>query len=199
MNRLIPTSSRLFRQARLLCALMLSLTFLSAGTLLVASSSSSPSPCERACCAGKAPHAAGSCAHGACHASLPSRRKSSNHGRRIRQPIDQLCGVPRRVQTASSLQKASLRLTGGTPGPRARANSDQTRVSVASLSSPCQPGCGVASSVNASQRNAATLSHHRRPQPLRDIRLNRLDHSASSVLDALSGQCSPRGPPISFS
>ena len=206
MNQLIPTRSRLARNARLLCALMLLLVFLSSGTSLLASSSAGPSACERACCAGKAPHAAGSCAHGSCHASLPSRRKSSNHGR-IRQPSEQLCGGPRRIESQSSaiirsLRKPALGLTGGTPVPLTHTrqnNSEQTQVSLATLSKPCQSECGGASSANPNQRNAGTLSHHGRPRPLRNIRLNLRQHSPASILDILSDQCAPRGPPLSVS
>jgi hypothetical protein len=207
MNQLIPTRSSLVRNARLLGALMLLLAFSSSGTSMLASWSPGPSSCERACCAGKSPHAAGSCAQGSCHASLPSRGKSSKHRRRIGQPTEQLCGGPRRIESQSFaiirwLKKHGLGPTGGTPAPLTHTrqiNSDQTSVSLASLSNPCQSESGGASSANPNQRNAATLSHHRRPRPSRTIRLSFPDNSSSSILDALSGQCTPRGPPVSFS
>jgi len=211
MNRVIPMRLRLrlrlIRKARLLCALMLLFAFLSAGAPLVASLASGPSPCERACCAGKAPHAAGSCGHGSCHASLSSRRKSLHLGRKISQPAEQLCGVSRRVDARGlvgvrSLRKLSLGLTGGTPVPRTHSrqnNSDQTKVTLASLSRPCQSECGGASSANANQRNAAALRHDRHPRPLSSIRLAALNHFFSKLLEALSRHYAPRGPPFSFS
>jgi hypothetical protein len=209
MNQLIPTRSRLVGNARLLCAVMLLIAFLSAGTPLLASSSSGPAACARACCAGKAPHAAGSCAHGSCHASLSSRRTSPNQGRRISQRTEQLCGVPRRIETkslerAGSLEKTSRRLTGGTPVPRTYArqnNSNHSSVSLASLSRPCQPECGGCSSsfTNSNQqRNTATVAQADRPRSPSNIRLADLAYRSSQSFDILCRLCGPRGPPFSL-
>lgn len=189
MNRIGTSRLRMMRIARLLCALTLLLAFLSAGIPLGASSAAST--CELACCAGRAPHAAGSCMNGSCHADLLKHHKSS---RFISNRADQLCGAPRRIETKNSAlirpaQKSS------------RTNSDGTSLSLASLARPCQPECGGCSSsfTNSNQqRHSATIAH-KRPRPPLDVRLADLAYRSSQILDALARQCAPRGPPFSFS
>jgi len=195
MNRLRSTRSTVVRTARPVFALMLLIACLSTSVPLMASPSPSASMCELACCAGRAPHAAGSCMNGSCHAVIPGRSKAAYRVGRIASRPEHLCGVPRRIETKSS---ARIRPAQTIP----RTNSDQASLSVMSLARPCQPECGGCSfsfTNSNQQRSAATLAHPARPRPLLDVRLADLDYLKSRILDALCRQCAPRGPPLSFS
>ena len=193
MNRLSSTRSTVVRTARPVFALMLLIACLSASVPLIALASGSM--CELACCAGRAPHAAGSCMNGSCHAVIPSRRKASHRVGRIASRPERLCGVPRRIETKSSARIRPAQTI-------SRTNVDQTSLSVLSLARPCQPECGGCSSsfTNSNQqRSAATISLPGRPRPPPDVRLADLAYLKSRILDALCRQCAPRGPPLSFS
>lgn len=193
MNRRSSIRSTVVRTARTVFALMMLLACLSASVPLIASAAGSM--CELACCAGRAPHAAGSCVHGSCHAAITSRSKASHRDRRIASRTEHLCSVPRRIETKSS---ARIRLAQTIP----RTDSDQTNLSVVSLARPCQPECGGCSSsfTNSNQqRSAATISFPGRPGLPPDVRLADLAYLKSQILDALCRQCAPRGPPLSFS
>jgi hypothetical protein len=151
--------------------------------------------CELACCAGRAPHAAGSCMNRSCHAVLPSRRKAAHRVGRIASRPEHLCGVPRRIEAKSSARIRPAQTI-------SRTNSDQTSLSVASLARPCQPECGGCSSsfTNSNQqRSAATCSLPGRSRPSPYVRLADLTYLKSRILDALCRQCAPRGPPLSSS
>lgn len=193
MNRFRSTRSTVIRTARPMFALMLLIACLSSTVPLITSASGSASMCELACCAGGAPHAAGSCVNGSCHAVLSSRRKASHHVGRIASQPEHLCGVPRRIETKGSARVRPAQTI-------SRTNTDQTSLSEVSPARPCQPECGgCSSSFNSNQqRNAATCSLPECPRPL-DIRLADLAYLKSRILDALCRQCAPRGPPLSFS
>ena len=193
MNRLGSIRSMVDRTARPVFALMLLIACLSTSVPLIASASGSM--CELACCAGRAPHAAGSCMNGSCHAVLPSHSKASHRGRRIASRPEHLCGVPRRIETKSSARIRPAQTI-------SRTNSEQTSLSVVSLARPCQPECGgcFSSFTNSNQqRNAATFAHPASLRPPLDVRLADLAYRNSQILDALCRQCAPRGPPLSFS
>ena len=192
MNWRSSTRSTLVRTARFVFVLMLLAACLSTSVPLLASASGSM--CELACCAGRAPHAAGSCMNGSCHAPIPSRSKASLRERRIASQPEHLCSAPRRIETKSSARiRPSQTLS--------RTNSNQMSLSAASLSRPCQPECsGCSSSFTNSnkQRSAATISLPGSPRPPPDVRLADLAYLRSRILDALCRQCAPRGPPLSF-
>lgn len=192
MNRRSSTRSTVVHTARTVFALMLLLACLSASAPLIASASGSM--CELACCAGRAPHAPGSCMNGSCHVAIPAHNKASHRDRRIASRPEHLCGAPRRIETKSS---ARIRPT----QTLSRTNSDQTNLSPASLTRPCQPECGgcSSSSTNSNQRDPATVAYAGRLRPPSKIRLADLANSKLMILDALCRQCAPRGPPLSFS
>ena len=192
MNRFASTVSGMIGKARLLCALMVLLAFSSA-VIPLGTTSAAASTCALACCSGKAPHAAGSCAHGSCHAAVRRHRPTSHHSRSTTSPTDQLCRLPRRIETKSSARIRPARKT-------SENDADQTSQSLTSLSRPCLPECGSCSTSfpNSNQRNASALSHERRPGALSNVRLAGLDCSSSKILEALSEQCAPRGPPVTF-
>ena len=193
MNRLSSTRSTVVRSARPVFALLLLIACLSTSVPLIASASGSM--CELACCAGRAPHAAGSCMNGSCHATIPSRTKASHRNRWTVSQPEHLCSAPRRIETKSSARIRPAQTI-------SRTNSDQTSLSVVSLARPCQPECGGCSSsfTNSNQqRGAATISLPECPQPPPNVRLADLAYLKSRILDALCRQCAPRGPPLSFS
>jgi hypothetical protein len=195
MNRFRSTRSTVVRTARPLLALMLLIACLSTSVPLIASALAPALMCELACCAGRAPHVAGSCLNGSCHAVLPNRSKASHRVGRIASRPDHLCGVPRRLETKSSARIRPAQTI-------SRTNSEQTSLSVVSLARPCQPECGgcFSSFTNSNQqRNAATFAHPASLRPPLDVRLADLAYRNSQILDALCRQYAPRGPPLSFS
>jgi len=178
--------------ARSVIAAVLSLAFLGGSFQLAQSANGSL--CTLSCCAGRAPHAAGSCMNGSCHAVIPSRSKASHRVGRIASRPEHLCGVPRGIETKGSARVRPAQTI-------SRTNTDQTSLSEVSPARPCQPECGgCSSSFNSNQqRSAATISLPGRPRPPRDVRLADLAYLKSRILDALCRQCAPRGPPPSFS
>lgn len=208
---------KMIRCARLMCAGMLLLAFVSTSVPLITSAAPSSTACARSCCAGKAPHAAGSCEHGSCHAALPARRKSSNHRQRVSQPIEQLCGVPRGLETKSlakgySSSGISREKNGALPNGRASdtnkpsdtkrlTDTNQLKLSPASVTMPCQPECGgfLAGFSSSRQQNTATIGHGPRLRPAAQVLLARRDDLSPKSLDALSEHRAPRGPPLSLS
>src|ERR1700687_1161307 len=81
----------------LAAALLLALV---SSTFPVAALASAPM-CHLACCAGRAPHAAGSCMNGSCHAFLTGHTKKIHiHHEAPTEQTEQLCGLSRlRVNT----------------------------------------------------------------------------------------------------
>jgi hypothetical protein len=194
VNRRSSTRSTVVRTARSVFALMLLIACLSTSVSLIASASAPRSMGELACCAGRAPHAAGSCLNGSCHAVLPKRSRAPHGVGRIVPRPEQLCGAPRRIETKSS---ARIRPT----QTLSQTASDHKHLSGVSLTKPCQPECGGCPSgfTNSNQqRSAATISRPG-PRPPPDVRLADLTYLKSRILDALCRQCAPRGPPLSFS
>jgi hypothetical protein len=190
--------------ARTILAALLLLTLLSA-SLPLTTLASGPT-CTLACCAGRAPHAAGSCMNGSCHAVLTGRAKKSKI--HLQLPVhesEQLCGLPRSTTRNSAV---SLR---GSGAPTLSASSQRSRgsgakdaasVSTSTLGRPCQPDCGAgafSSSTQSRPRDSCATSHADKPRPPSTSRLEHSSFSRAKVLDALCRRSRPRGPPISSS
>ena len=203
---------KMIRYARLICAGVVLLGFVSTSVPLITSAAASSTSCALSCCAGKAPHPAGSCEHGSCHAALPSQRKSTKQRPRVSQATEQLCGVPRgleiksvarRDQVSSKTAKKNIGVLpyGRASDPNQFTDTNQPNLSPASLTMPCQPECGgcLAGFANTSQRNTATIGHGLSQRPLAKLRLARRDDLPAKILDALSEHRAPRGPPLSLS
>lgn len=202
--------SIMLHAARPVLAVVLLFAFLSSSVPLIVSASASK--CELACCAARAPHAAGSCADGSCHADSLKRRKSrlirsnqteqrSKQTEQRSKQTEQLCGVPRHLEI-KTLARIRPQTDSQTASDHSQTASDHKRLSKLSLSRPCPPECGAsgASSTNSNrQRNSATLAQIDNRPPPADMRLVDLAHRSSQILDALCRQCAPRGPPVSFS
>lgn len=191
------------RAARLVLAVLLLFAFLSSSVPLIVSASGSK--CELACCAARAPHAAGSCVNGSCHADSLKRRKSARFASKQTEErskqTEQLCGVPRRLEI-KTLARIRPQTVSQTASEHSQTVSDHKSLSNLSLSRPCLPECGgsgISSTNSNRQRNSAALVQPDRPRPRLDLRLVDLAHRSSQILDALCRQCAPRGPPASFS
>jgi hypothetical protein len=178
--------------AELALAVMLVVAFFSSIAPLALVSAGSM--CALECCAGRTPHAAGSCMNGSCHAVLvKSHKTTKGHQVKLNQG-EQLCGVNRTVATKNV---ARMRVNRA-PRP---AKSEPTTALAAAFVKPCQPECGGCGSGFASsnqQRNVATLAHPVRPRPPPDSLFDFGSHR-TQLLNALCRQGAPRGPPFVLS
>src|SRR5437660_6780439 len=101
-------SPRFCRWARLILAVLLLAGLASTAAPLITNASGTL--CKLSCCAGRAPHAAGSCMNGACHTFL---RKSQSGRLHVRPQVEHYCGLPRFEKTAQS----SIARVRTNPGP----------------------------------------------------------------------------------
>ncbi len=148
--------------------------------------------CTLACCAGRAPHAAGSCMDGSCLAAIGKRANHNHHFQR--EVKEHLCG--------SSLQMRR-RLSRGSRNEsliRTAIELRPAQVSSTIITKPCVPECGSCASGFAASdyRNHAAVSRRYRVQPtsvseVANIRLALLLTPAAALR-----QHPPRGPPITF-
>jgi len=141
--------------------------------------------CAMACCAGHAPHLAGSCSGGSCHARL-SPRKST-----LKQTGEKLCGAPLLVSRVAHLGLRQGAARAATPSPAADA---------ATLTTPCDPGCGAAA-LGAPGRNSSREksagSHADKPRPPTAGRSFRTTFGSTATPAALRRRSRPRAPPLS--
>src|ERR1051326_29986 len=149
------------------------------------------SNCRLACCAGRAPHAAGSCAKGSCRAALhaPSPRRFTG-------PSETFCGAARRLsliavsQVAKVVNSASIN------------ESDLPKGSAAALIAPGAPDCrGIVSvCVNLKgQHDSASVTYTENAPPPANICFGKLRENLARARDASGRRYAPRGPPVFFS
>jgi hypothetical protein len=162
--------------------------------------------CTLACCAGRTPHAAGSCMNGSCHAFLKGRPKTPHIHRQL--PVrqsEQLCGIRRitarttgallRDSTTSALAATPVRSRGSYPAEAAR-------ISATALSKPCNSDCGAGTFGSSSQsrpRDSNATSYADKPRPPSTARLEQSSLNIAKSSDALCRRSRPRGPPTSSS
>jgi hypothetical protein len=191
-----------FARAILATGLLLGLLLGSVPFAVVTSAAS----CKLACCAGRAPHAAGSCMNGSCHVSLNGGTQQRHiHSEAAIEPGEHLCGLSRiklhaarlPVTESVTIDAASSLLDKGPPG----STTDQTSISTTVLTKPCQADCGSCGSSFTNlnrQRNSGALAYADRPRPPSGVRLSKVDFKPTRKLSALCRRGAPRGPP-SFS
>jgi hypothetical protein len=142
------------------------------------------STCQLECCAGRAPHAAGSCMDGSCQANL-----SAPHTRRASAAQDdELCGLPKKIDTKSF---SRTRIKSSAP-----VSFDQ--VASAVFDQPCPPDCGGCASSSTKtnrQRNSAAIVSANRPRPPTAAGLSNSSSHATKTFGAQCRQGAPRGPP----
>jgi hypothetical protein len=190
MMRARPTRMTIAGAARVALTLALLSGFLANVVPLAAVSAGST--CTLACCAGRAPHVAGSCMDGSCHAAIRSHhRKTRRHHGSIQ--TEKLCGLSNSVQLKFRPRPLLTQRT---------AKTDLTRASAATLKKPCLPECGVCvsgfSNSNQDKKSTTPSAGSRERSPglivLADIRTRHVQ--AREEFCSLAG---PRGPPIFFS
>jgi hypothetical protein len=184
---------KIFNTAKLVLAVMLLVGFLS--TIVPLASVSAGSMCTLHCCAGRAPHAAGSCMDGTCEASLRTHAKAARSHHAKRAGGDQLCGLSHAV-----VVKSPTRMRAHQALPRVA--SDQTRASAAAFVKPCQPDCSLCASgfTNPNrQKNSAAIADAVRPRGPTAIYLSNHGYHRTDILDVICRHCAPRGPPLSLS
>jgi len=182
--------------------------FISASAILVAlilcslesvalphSSASATSTCHLECCAGRAPHSAGSCMTGACHARINIKRHA--HVVPLVSPFsEELCGLSTRPSAVAKRMAAAKLNVPKTAG----SESTQSELSTTSAGRPCPPDCGGLASAfaNAKQSRKAFAggTHSQRLQSAVGSS-DRFVHSVKSRA-GLGRRSIPRGPPLSF-
>lgn len=182
-NRLKPIA-RMALAAILLAGLL--------GSLLPLETLASGQMCTLACCAGRAPHAAGSCMDGSCHVSLKKASKQ-NHPSQRKQLAEQLCGVTRLTRRLSSNKTVQL--------SPIKKESQQAQLSSTTMSRPCLPNCGSCGSGSAASdfRNHAAIARHQRSRRLAAAGFTDIFFAVLLTLTTLVRQGAPRAPPITFS
>jgi hypothetical protein len=189
------------------------------GSIALPAAASGPL-CTLACCAGRAPHAAGSCMHGSCGTGLASHNAASNgpnkaHHHHEQQPVgesDQASAFPGATASVGGSEMGDVPTIEATPyevsadaggqadTTEAAANRSNVPAMAATvLSKPCQPDCGACPSGFAARkrsRSAATLATPSRARPPSSIKLATGRDPLTHTRSALGRQSVPRGPPI---
>lgn len=159
--------------------------------------------CTMSCCAGRAPHAAGSCMDGSCHAFLVPQGDPSHSHHHSGLPTEQSHQPdgPRRATgptttltfRESSAANGHAHSEDSHRGERA----DVRAASTLAIRKPCRPDCGscATASINFNKkRNIAALSSSVRSRPQSSIQLT-VDYGLIKSLALLICPSCPRGPP----
>jgi len=197
-------ASTVSRAARVILGAMLLLAILAAH--IPSSAVAIGSMCTLACCAGRAPHAAGSCMNGSCHAFLKGRAQTSKI--HLQLPVyesEHLCGLPRSSTRNSVMSlRGSRALTLAASSERTRGSHapDAASVYMSTIGKPCEPECGTgtfSSSSQSRQRDSSAISYADKPRPPTATRLAYSPFNVAKTLDALCRRSRPRGPPLTSS
>lgn len=185
------------RIATTFLAVVLSLAFLG-GSLQLAQSASG-SLCTLTCCAGRAPHAAGSCMNGSCRAALKSSRH--DHAHVYHQTSDQFCGVERVAMPRGPLLRVNVSSDQNAHGQSNQKGSHPSTI-VAGITKLCDPTCGAGISISSTQtrpRESAAGVFANRPRPPAQSQIPGASFTFKEILDGFWRVRSPRGPPSSSS
>ncbi|MGH9932696.1 MAG: hypothetical protein ACREA9_26120 [Pyrinomonadaceae bacterium] len=209
------------KAARAVLAVTLLLTLI-AGSIAWPVAASGPL-CAMACCAGKAPHAAGSCMHGACETNgsiETGARNSSQHSHHNHEQQTQgldsdndstkiLVGVTGGACGADMEQVPTIEATPyqavadeNTLTVTRETETNHPALAVTVLSQPCQPGCGACTSGFATpnrSRNGVVLAGSKKALPSSSSRLGDGSQRVTYMASVYCRQSLPRGPPSSFS
>ena len=176
-------SPRFCRWARLILAVLLLAGLASTAAPLITNASGTL--CKLSCCAGRAPHAAGSCMNGACHTFL---RKSQSGRLHVRPQVEHFCGLPRFEKTAQS----SIARVRTNPGP-------EPIEFRGALTTPCEADCGACGVAFASfYRGHDFAIAAYKLQPLSAWRCSDFGAASIPTFSAPCDRCAPRGPPKTF-
>jgi len=195
--------STAFRAARVLLGSTLLLSILWAN--IPSAAVASGPMCTLACCAGRAPHAAGSCMNGSCHAFLAGHNQTPHIHNTPIQPAEPLCGLSPVRKNASRLlftqtvatepsRDSDSNYSHGT----SKIDANHASVSTGTLTKPCQPDCGAGTFSSTNQRRpreSATHSLTDRVRPASNPGLLVAANTFIYAREAIRWQVSPRAPP----
>ncbi|HYV23894.1 MAG TPA: hypothetical protein VE969_01560, partial [Pyrinomonadaceae bacterium] len=185
MNRLQFSRMRVGRTGGVLLALLLIAGFIFTATPIESVLASNT--CALACCAGRAPHAAGSCMDGTCHAAIRLKNKFHTHA----PTAEKLCGS--QVIRLKTFATTVVDTRDKDERPQGKS------LHLSSVRQPCAPdcaGCATFSTSNSQSKVAALAVANQLPaDPLKFLSaiFDRAD-----TLDVACRQHSPRGPPDPF-
>jgi hypothetical protein len=174
MNRQV--SGRPGAAARMIVATLLAGAFICAALPLA--SVSAGNLCRLECCAARAPHAAGSCMNGACHAAVQIHKHTLQRSSAVA-PAEKLCGLQTFAKRLASVAKLT--------------DAHTTDESVASLAPPCNADCGSCAVSSVSAKHKITIAAAYRLQPQRTTWS--VESALISSHEISARQYSPRGPP----
>ena len=163
---------------------------------------SATSMCTLDCCAGRPPHAAGSCMSGACHAAITIRKRSHAHHAAL-QRSESICGLSvTTTAVAGRLSAKRMILNDPSLAKVPQKESPQRELAATSFGKPCLPDCGGCASGFANvnqQRNSTAFTYAQRPRLPFGIGPRYLAGHLVLARAGLCRRCIPRGPPTFFS
>ncbi len=191
--------SFVIRVARVFAGSMVLLAILSAN--IPSSAVNSTAVCQLSCCAGKAPHAAGSCMTESCSAFGGDHAHQSPTLQETEpKETEKLCGLEFLVKNLTQSRFASSGYADAS-SESSKKDSHEGSVSTAALTKPCQSDCGSCASgfARSGQHRNAVLAYADQPRPPSRIGFGNIDYGRARKLSALCRRGAPRGPPLSFS
>jgi hypothetical protein len=212
--RLFASRGMIAGRAILAVALLLILV---GGSIVLPIAAAGGPVCTLACCAGRAPHAAGSCMHGSCETevSAPSRASGSSyqaHHHDMQQPAQALsedvpqlfAGATASVGGSDTLEVPTIEAAPYNSSADTSANAVEGnragRSAITAVVKPCQADCGAcASSFSPSKwsRNTTTLAGFNRLAPPSPVKLANRRQFLALARSPFYRQSVPRGPPFS--
>jgi hypothetical protein len=176
MKQKCSTHSRVAALARALLAILLLAAFVCVAVPLA--SVSAGNECRLECCAARAPHAAGSCMNGTCHAAIQIHQIKLRRSSEVA-PAEEFCGLKR-------LSKQFGYHAISADGPT-------TQNSVATFGRPCKADCGSCAIGSLSAKGKIAIAAAYRLQLL-GTKWS-IDSERIPLVEAFHDQYSPRGPP----
>lgn len=218
-----PFASTATMAARALLAMTLLLTLV-AGSVVWPAAAGGPL-CTLACCAGRAPHAAGSCMDGSCDSGVATPKPANNSAPQLHHHHEQQLAEATNSNAPTPAFAGAMASAGGSDMDQvptieaasyeasadngARADTSNTirnrtsrAISTKVFSKPCQPDCGVCASGFAApkrSRNAAGLASPLNVPPPSSVQLTVGRKPLMRKRSALGRRSVPRGPPLFFS
>jgi hypothetical protein len=158
--------------------------------------------CTLQCCAGRAPHVAGSCMDGSCQASLMSRFHTIHNPHKLPGRLaEELCDSRLRTTRATNSLTKSIAPMFGISSEQLRGSTtpEAARMSTTVLGKPCQPDCGAGTFSFGGQsrpRESSATSYVDKPRPPSAARFGHDSFNLANALDELCRRSRPRGPPF---
>jgi hypothetical protein len=176
MKHKYSTHSRAGSFARAMISALLLAAFVCVAVPLA--SVSAGNECRLECCAARAPHAAGSCMNGTCHAAIQIHKTKLRRSTDFT-PAEEFCGLK-----LLSKQFGYHAISSG---------ADATQNSVATLGRPCDADCGSCAVGSVSAKGKIAIAAAYRLQLLRTR--SSIDSKRIALVETFHDQHSPRGPP----